>query len=146
MGRPVGITPEIQKRLVLSLKIGNYRETAAAEAGVSPRTFREWMRRGARAKKGVYYDLHQAVLIAEAEAEGSAVQTIRKASREGDWRAAESYLERKFPKRWSRHINLTLGEELQKLLKVAERVLDDDNFGKLLEAITSEGRDDDSEG
>ncbi len=44
-GRPIKLTPEIQRRLCDALRTGNTR-TAAAHAGIGRATFIEWMRRG----------------------------------------------------------------------------------------------------
>ena len=81
MGRPTKLTPEVHQRIVLSLKAGNYRETAAADAGVDSKTLRNWMKRGARggATNEGYRAFAADVLQAEAEAEQRDVLCITKA-------------------------------------------------------------------
>ena len=43
---PALFTPALQDRIVAALHAGGFPEIAAAAWGVSPRTFRRWMRRG----------------------------------------------------------------------------------------------------
>ena len=42
------LTPELQERILLHLRVGAYVETAAACAGIHKDTFYEWMKKGAR--------------------------------------------------------------------------------------------------
>lgn len=136
-GPDTKLTPEVQEAICLSLRLGNFRETAAAQAGVSSRTLRNWLRAAAEGKDPVYVAFAQALDLAEATGETRDVAKMRQAGGE-DWRSIAWRLERRFPKRWGARLNVTLTEELEKLVRIAERVLDDASFGKLLEAIASE--------
>lgn len=98
--RPRGkLTPECQERLIEAIRAGNYNSVAARYAGIDPSTLRRWLRRGRDAKSGRYRSLYLAVRKAETYAEIRAVAIVQK-QMEGNWRAAVSYLERKFPERW----------------------------------------------
>lgn len=101
MGRPEKLTPELQQKIVDALRLGNYIETAAAYAGVSKTTIYDWLKKGARSKKGKYKDFSNAVEKALAEAEMRDVALIGNAAKE-NWQAAAWRLERKFPARWGR--------------------------------------------
>ena len=43
---PALLTPDLQERIVAALRAGGFPEVAAKAWGVSPRTYRRWMRRG----------------------------------------------------------------------------------------------------
>lgn len=107
MGRSTKLTPEVQKKIVDAISSGNYAEVAATYAGISRKTYFEWLVRGRKAKAGIYRDFRDAVMDASAQAEMSAVLYIRKAMPE-DWRAAATYLERRYAKRWARRDALKL--------------------------------------
>ena len=101
VGRPTKLTPQIQDDLCRVVAMGNYLETACAFVGVSTATVRDWMRRGARAKRGIYVEFLAAIKRAMAQGEVRDVATIVQASRE-NWQAAAWRLERKHWKRWGR--------------------------------------------
>lgn len=115
MARPTKLTPEIQVKIVESLKLGNYIETAAALAGINKTTIYEWLKRGARELERVdnnpnarikreeepFVRFSNAVKKAQAEAEQRDLLVIAKAS-QNDWKASAWRLERKYPHRWGR--------------------------------------------
>ncbi len=107
-GRPSKLTPEIQEKIVQALSIGNYRKDAAEYAGIDAATLRRWLLRGAREKDSAYADFRTAVLEAESRAKITAIGCITKAMRNGDWRAAAYWLERKFPHQYSDRSQLFL--------------------------------------
>jgi hypothetical protein len=100
-GRPCQLTPEITAKVVQAISGGNYRQVAAQWAGVSARTFHEWVAKGKRQSSGIYVDFLQAILEAERAAEIRMVALVMKAAAE-DPRHAEWWLERKRPARWGR--------------------------------------------
>jgi transposase len=99
IGRPVKLTPEIRGRLCEALRDGNYYEAACAKAGVHYGSFRNWMRKGRRAKSGEFFEFFKAVREAEADAETAVVQQWRSQIPE-NWQAARDFLARRFPDRW----------------------------------------------
>jgi len=101
MARPSKLTPEIQKKIIEAIKAGNYYEAACAYAGVSYSTLRGWIVKGEKAKSGKYLKFLEAVRQAEAEAEARIVLQWQKAMPE-DWRAAQAFLERRYPERWGK--------------------------------------------
>lgn len=131
-GRPTKLTPEIQDAIVKQLANGSYLETACASVGISRVSMLNWLRRGARSKKGIYREFLSAVRAAQADAESRDVDVIDRAakgydvvrtkevigpdgetisatterSREFSWQAAAWRLERKYPKRWGRRQQL----------------------------------------
>ena len=105
MGRTTKLTKPVQDRIVELLELGNYQGTAARAAGISRSTFHRWMQRGADDKAtntaSAYRDFQDSVKKAEANAEVAAVKCVLDGA-EKSWQAAMTYLERKFPERWSR--------------------------------------------
>lgn len=95
------LTPEARDRVVEAVRAGNFPAVAARYAGISPRTLRRWMARGRREPKGRYREFHDAVRHAESLAEIRAVAMLQK-QMQGNWRAALTFLERKFPSRWGK--------------------------------------------
>jgi hypothetical protein len=141
-GRKSKLTPDVLKRITDALKSGNYRDTAAAYAGIGVSTLALWMQKGRAAidrintektrtigkgKNGrtiepkptaqeqPYVDLVDAVKGAESEAEARMVMVVQKAAIGGEWTAAMTYLERKFPEKWGRKDRLALDVDLKKL-------------------------------
>jgi hypothetical protein len=95
------LTPELQEKILLHLRVGAYVETAAACAGIHKDTFYEWMKKGAR---GIapYAAFADAVHKAIAESESRDLATVLKASTKY-WQAAAWRLERRFPEKYGRN-------------------------------------------
>jgi hypothetical protein len=86
MARPPKFNAERAKRVTDALTAGVTRKVAAQYAGVDPTTLCRWLKR--------YADFAAQVTLVEAQAEVSAVATIRAAAK-SDWRAAAWWLERR---------------------------------------------------
>lgn len=106
MARPTKLTAELQAELCKALAAGNYLETACAYVGISRITVRNWMREGARSKRGQKREFLNAIKKAAAEAEIKDVKRIGDAA-ETQWQAAAWRLERKYWKRWGRKDKIT---------------------------------------
>lgn len=107
------LTPELMERITVLLRRGLYRETACATVGISSRTLRLWLRRGAEGgpHSARYRRFAEAIEKAEAEAEGIAAAAIMKAGMD-DWRALAWILERRGRQRYSaRHASKESNEE-----------------------------------
>ena len=101
--RPSLLTPERQQRIVTAISAGNSRDISAAYAGISPKTFFEWLKKGREGRGGaVYRDFADAIGKADAEAEVYAVGIIRQAMPD-QWQAAAWWLERRKPQDWAKH-------------------------------------------
>ena len=55
-GRKALLTPEVLNAVIISLRAGNYIETAAAYAGISKNTLFDWLKRGRREKRRLAKD------------------------------------------------------------------------------------------
>jgi transposase len=114
-GRPPAITPQLCEEISNYIRAGNYPETAAGLAGISRKTFYNWLRKGRSSKtNGVYKQFLHTIKEAEDYAEAAAVERIRKAGepddngKGGNWTALAWWLERKHPEKWGRKDKLGL--------------------------------------
>jgi len=118
--RPQKLTEEITRRIVNAILGGNYLETAAAYAGVDPKTVRRWLIQGSQKRADpLYRDLARRVTDALALAEVQAVAEIRavgmgsvtetknaegavvsRVARRQDWRALAWWLTHARRERW----------------------------------------------
>jgi transposase len=108
------LTPDRQNQICEALKQGNYIETSARYAGITPQGMYKWMNRGnaersrindgdaPQPKETMYVDFVEAVEKARAQSEMRNVGLINKAAMDGTWQASAWWLERSFPKRWGR--------------------------------------------
>jgi len=99
-GRPTKLTPALQEALCKWLASGCYIETACQLVNISDDTYRAWRQRGENGEEP-YVGFLAATKEAEAKAEARAIALVQAAMPE-DWRAAMTWLERKFPQRWAR--------------------------------------------
>ena len=104
MARPTKLDPARQAAIVAALAIGATRKDAAEANGVAYTTFLTWVQRGEKASRGQFHEFHNAVARAEAEARLKFTQTIASAARDGDWRAAETFLKRRDRENWGDNV------------------------------------------
>jgi hypothetical protein len=95
------LTPDVAETVIGALRAGNYLETAAAFAGISVSTLRNWLRAGRRGSSPELADFYRMVQQARAAAEVEALERIR---RDPAWQAAAWRLERAYPERWGRRV------------------------------------------
>ena len=100
------LTPEVQETITKVIRAGNYAFIAAEYVGISQTTFYRWLELGEQEEAGPYWEFRDAVKRAAREAEVRAVATVQK-HMGTNWQAAMTYLERKFPKRWGRRMDVT---------------------------------------
>ena len=96
----------MQEKIVRVIRAGNYAYIAAEYAGIGQTTFYRWLEQGEAQKTGPYREFREAVKAAEREAEIRAVATVQQ-HMATSWQAAMTYLERKFPQRWGRRLDVT---------------------------------------
>lgn len=143
-------TPEVTKRICDAIRRGNFKTTACAAGGVSTPTVNTWLRRAAHDRAyGVdsrYVQFADAMESAEALAEKRLVQRVESSSRV-DYRAATWLLERRHPKRWGNNktVSVQITNDREHLLSVAESVLPEKHFCRLLEALAEDERNETSE-
>jgi len=101
-GRPSKLTPARVERLHDALRLGLSQQLASHHAGISPRTYRNWMKRGEEAQRGEYATFFADSQRAVAQGVLALVEAINDAAVAGDWRAAAWLLERRFPQDYAR--------------------------------------------
>ena len=123
MGRSSKLTEERERIILEEIRAGSFYEIACQQAGISERTFHNWMNRGKKElervtqspgrricrKERIYANFFKNVLEAEAFSESELVKLWRRAAPK-DWKAAAEFLARRFPERWSptRKVQLTV--------------------------------------
>lgn len=105
VGRPCLLTPELQERIVKLVQTGNYMETAARAVGISKKTLYEWLARGNKGERP-FAEFRAAVEKASGEAETIHVAMLARAAAAGSVAASTWWLERRFPKRFGRKLEI----------------------------------------
>jgi hypothetical protein len=89
------------ERLVTFLKLGNYMTVAAAMCGLDNTQCAHWLREGIQEDGRPWAkEFHRKVTNAKAYAQAAALQVVRDAALNGDWRASAWYLSRVAPDQW----------------------------------------------
>jgi hypothetical protein len=101
MPRPTKLTKEKQEEIIKLIKIGLYLNTVCECVNVDYATFRRWIQKGEKERSGIYCEFCEAVKKAESDAELRIVMNWQQHVKD-DWRAAQAFLERRYPERWSR--------------------------------------------
>ena len=109
IGRPTLLNNVIRDKICLLLRAGNYIETACNFVGINREVYFDWMRKGNKAKSGIYFEFATMVKQAQAENEYLTIGKIMEAGnardRQGNlknWTAHAWRMERKHPTRWGR--------------------------------------------
>ena len=127
MARPTRLTKKIREDICRGIRNGLSYDRAAQLAGIHPRTFYLWKRKGREGKAPIYVQFVQELKKAEVEGEAAALNEIIKAAKDGTWQAAAWLLERRFPQRWSRvqTVNISWQAEVIELLNSGQVTRED---------------------
>lgn len=143
-GRPDKLTPEVEEEIIRRLKEGAYRWVAARMAGVTTKTFLNWLERGAKAegtKDRKYRLFLEKVEKTEAEVLHNGSLMMRAWARK-DWKALAWWLEHRFPKDFGMKLQILLQEErekdVSKLIQVVKNVCDPDTVARVFEELARE--------
>lgn len=112
VGRPTKLTEEVQRKICDALSLGNFRSVAAWHAGVSPKTFRDWMAQGKEDPDGPMGEFRRAVIESEKSAEIALVKLIKEAG-EKDAKHAEWLLSHRHADRWAEKKSVKLSGEVK---------------------------------
>lgn len=103
MGRPSKLNEERAEAILNALRLGVTQENAARYGGVHPATYFRWLEEGTKDDADdKYREFRAEVEKARAEAEVRNVAIIADAAKRGTWQAAAWFLERSFPRSWSK--------------------------------------------
>jgi hypothetical protein len=110
MSRPSKLTPERRATILEALRNGATRSAVAAVAGVHRDTFYDWL----KASPTFSTEVH----AAEGEAEQALARVIMTAaSIDGDWRAAEALLKRRFPDDWGDRVTHDVDGDIARIME-----------------------------
>jgi hypothetical protein len=101
---PSKLTPDIQKRIGDNIALGLTYRLAAESAGVTYKTFNEWMNRGKTEKSGKYHMFVQYIQKCNADAAKVLLERINEAARSGDTQMCTWILERRFASDFGRRV------------------------------------------
>jgi hypothetical protein len=118
------------------LKLGNYLETAAAVVGIERQTLYNWIEKGRRAKSGPYRQFFDAVEKAQSNAESLLVGRIMVAGVK-EWQANAWMLERKWPRKYGRQVQIVVRDELTAFVDFLEGALDGETFRRVVDVVAS---------
>lgn len=130
--------PEIFNTLIDAIRKGTPPSTACAMAGIHKATMMKWLKYGHEGRDRTVVQFWRAVRMAEAASESDAAESLAAAGSE-DWRAALSYLERRFPERWrkqtERNITVDGSVDVNHKHQLAQVVSKDDDARALLRRL-----------
>jgi hypothetical protein len=131
MGRPTKLTDELRDEICATIRDGNFPATAAQFHGVGESTFYEWKKR--------FPEFRDAIARAQAEAEVNLLGhlRVRMADKMGA-SAIQWLLERWNRKRFGSQTKVEIVSEVNRIIDVAGRVLQPDQFARLLEALAED--------
>ena len=126
------LTPEQMQQVAKAIEDGVPRMRALKAGGINEASYRTLLR---FASEGVppYPSFLRTIERAESEAQKHHVQTI---SNSADWRAHAFILERQYPKEWGQKIQFEVKRELEKVFAIAEEILPEEQFIRLLERVS----------
>jgi len=111
------LTPAIVKAVLGNIAAGNYISTACTAAGITQKTFHNWLERGRSAPDTIYSEFLLLAEKARAAAEAANVRIIKRAA-DTNWTAAAWLLERQYPERWGRHDRVSSTVDAVHTLKI----------------------------
>lgn len=134
MARPTLLTPELERAICTSLRMGNFRSTAAASVGIHRNTLANWERWGEEEGREPYASFLCAVEKAEAIGERRLLRNIRKGV--DGWQSQAWIMERRWPSRWSGRVRVTVSEHVDQL--TAKLKADPELHRKVLDVLASQ--------
>lgn len=104
-GGPSKLTDDIVNKICEAIKLGMTYEDASVFAGVTRRTFQNWLKEG-RAGNEKYREFLEKIENAEVTGMAVNLSNIHKASQAGSWQAGAWLLERRHPEKFGRNIEV----------------------------------------
>jgi len=104
MARPSKLTPEIQNKIGDNVALGLTYSLAAEAAGITYKTFNDWMNRGKTDKSGKYFEFHKFIQKRNADAAKALLERIKEAADAGNCQVCMWILERRFPDEFGRRV------------------------------------------
>jgi transposase len=102
MARPCKLTPKIQKKVGDNVALGLTYSLAAEAAGITYKTFNEWLKKGRNSTSGEYFKFSQHINKCNAEGAKKLLERLNDAADAGNCQVCMWILERRFPKDFAR--------------------------------------------
>jgi len=104
MARPCKLTNEIQQKIGENIALGLTYSLAAEAAGITYKTFNEYMNRGKTEKSGKYFEFYKFIQKRNADAAKALLERIKEAADSGNCQICMWILERRFSEDFGRRI------------------------------------------
>ena len=104
MTRPSKLTPNLTKRIGDNIALGLTYSLAAEAAGITYKTFNEYMNRGKTEKSGKYYLFYKHIQKRNADAAKVLLERLNKAADAGNCQVCMWVLERRFSDEFGRRV------------------------------------------
>jgi transposase len=117
-------TSRRKNAILRKMREGHYAKNAAETSGITEQTLYNWLKKGEDADQyPEHAEFLEAYRRAEATAEEKAIKAIQAAFPD-DWRAAMTYLERRYPRRWAKRqdVDVTSGGQPIRTVEVVRTV------------------------
>lgn len=133
MARPSKFTDETRKKLIQALSIGCTYELAAKYAGIHEATFYSWLTKGREGHPG-FLKFYEDAKKAEAICATGALGVIVQSAREGDWKAAAWFLERRhgYTNRDKAAVEINIDAESKPVIQMIQELREDSELALLL--------------
>jgi transposase len=102
MARPCKLTPEIQQRIGENIALGLTYRLAAESAGVTYKTFNDWMNKGKTEKSGKYYQFYKYITKCNADGALKLLERLNESAKAGNCQVCMWILERRFSEDFGR--------------------------------------------
>ena len=103
MARPTKLNSDITRRIGEGVSLGLTYALAAESAGITYKTFNDWMKLGRDSKSGKYFEFYTYIQKCNADAAKELLVRLKDAAKAGDTRICTWILERRFPEDFGRH-------------------------------------------
>jgi transposase len=84
MARPCKLTPELQQRIGENIALGLTYRLAAESAGVTYKTFNDWMNKGKTEKSGKYYQFYKYITKCNADGALKLLERLNESAKAGN--------------------------------------------------------------
>ena len=102
MARPCKLTPELQQRIGENIALGLTYKLAAESAGVTYKTFNDWMNKGKTEKSGKYYQFYKYITKCNADGALKLLERLNESAKAGNCQVCMWILERRFSEDFGR--------------------------------------------
>ena len=102
MVRPSKLTKEIQQRIGDNITFGLTYRLAAESAGVTYKTFNDWMNKGKTEKSGKYYQFYKYITKCNADGALKLLERLNESAKAGNCQVCMWILERRFSEDFGR--------------------------------------------